>query len=124
MEHTNPENVTTVNSKIRTIVMGRVYAIHTLYILLSTTSLSVLVFAISLWSIGREVWVSRVFQNTPSLMNANAVLHFYLLAFLDTRSIVQALTLITAAAFLWFIGSTVSMLRQASLVSASRFRLR
>ena len=91
--------------------------------LMSTTVFSVAVFVVALWGIGREVWVGRVFQNMPSLTDFTAVMHFYLAAFMDTRFVVQVLTLLTVGAFVWFVYSAIVTLQQASLVSASRFRL-
>ena len=103
--------------------MTRVYSIHTLQMLFSTTVFSVAIFLVALWGIGREVWVSRVLQNMPSLTNVSAVAHFYLAAFMGTRFIVQVLAVVTVGAFIWFVRSAVVMLQQASLGSASKFRL-
>ena len=103
--------------------MSRVHTIHALQLVLSTTVASVVLFVVALWSIGREVWVSRVLQNMPSLSDTSAVLHFYLAAFMDTRFIVQVLAVLTIGAFVWFLYNAVAMLQQASLGSASRFRL-
>lgn len=110
------------DSEIKAIVMRRVHTIHLLQMLLSTTAFSIGVFVVALWGIGREVWVNRVLQNMPSLSNFSAVYRFYFSAFMDTRFIVQALSIVALGAFVWFIWNALSMLQQASLGSASRFR--
>ncbi len=109
-------------SRTTRVVMARVHTIHALRSSMTTNVLAAFVFAASLWGIGREVWVSRVLQNMPSLQNIPAVVQFYLAAFHDTRTIVQVLALLTAAALVWLIGGIISTLRQASLGSASGYR--
>jgi hypothetical protein len=109
-------------SAISRVVMNRVHTIHAIRTFLTGNILACVVFAASLWGIGREVWVSHVFQNMPSIQNVPAVMQFYAYAFLDTRTIVQVLALLTAAAFIWLLYGTLSMLRQASLGSALGFR--
>ena len=101
-------------NNIKTIVMGRVRAIHVLQMFLTTTALSVVAFAVSLWGVGREVWVSRVLQNEPaisfthlSLTNISAFVHFYISAFLDTRFVVQVLVVLSVMAFAWFAYSAI-----------------
>jgi hypothetical protein len=123
---TEQNNTTTyTRSLVTKVVMVRVNTIHALQALLSTTTLSIALFILSLWGIGREVWVARVLKDepAPTLADAVALFHFYLSAFLDTRFIVQALTLLTVAAFVWFVYNAFSMLQQASRVSVSRVRL-
>ena len=111
----------TTNSIIKSVVMSRVRSIRALQMLLSTITASVVVLVVSLWGIGRDVWVSRVIQDMPSLTNVGAVSRFYLVAFMDTRFVVQALSLITVAAFVWFVYNAIATLQQASHVSVSRF---
>jgi hypothetical protein len=83
-------------------IMRRVHTIHVLRSYTTTAIASFFVFAVALWGIGREVWVSRVFQNMPALTNLGAVTRFYIMAFLDTRHIVQFLVLVVAFAAVWF----------------------
>jgi hypothetical protein len=116
------ESSRALSSRTSRVVMARVHTIHAVKTFMTTNVLAALVFAVSLWGIGREVWVSRVFQNMPSLQNIPAVVQFYLAAFHDTRTIVQVLALLTAAAFVWLLSGIISMLRQASLGSASGYR--
>jgi hypothetical protein len=99
------------NSSIHTIVMSRVRTIHVLRSLFTSTSLSVAAVIFSLWGVGREVWVSRVFADMPSLINIGAVVHFYLAAFMNTRFIVQILIVIMLAASVWFVRNIVQMIR-------------
>jgi hypothetical protein len=87
-------------------VMRRVRTVHAFRPLFSASGVSVVVFVAALWGVGREVWVARVFQNEPSLTNISAIAHFYLLAFLDTRLIVQILSVLVIAAFISFVRNT------------------
>jgi hypothetical protein len=103
-------------SRMKTRIMRRVRIIHILQSSVTTTVLSIGIFVLALWGVGREVWVSRVFQNMPSLTNYSAVLHFYLAAFLDTRFIVQVLSILTLGAFVWLaynVSRTVQEIRFA-----------
>jgi hypothetical protein len=60
-----------------------------------------LVSALALWGIGREVWVGHVLQNAPA-NPLNAPL-FYFLAFEHTRLIVQALVVLVILAFVFLV---------------------
>ncbi len=101
-------------------VMRRVHTIHMLQPIFTSTTLSIGVFVVALWGIGREVWVARVFQNEPSitnLANLGALAHFYLSAFLDTRFIVQALSILALGALVWFVYTSVRSLKVGSMLS-------
>ncbi len=89
------------NSALKKRVMLRVRTVHVTRRIFSNTTLSAVVFVLALWGIGREVWVARVFQNAPSLTNIDAAAHFFLYAFLDTRLIVQALSIVALGALVW-----------------------
>jgi len=94
------------HSAVRSIVMSRVRTIHALQMVFNTTVASIGIFILALYGIGREVWVSRVLQNMPSPMNAanfGAVLHFYMSAFMDTRHIVQFLSIVALVAVIWLV---------------------
>ncbi len=106
---------TRTNTQIKSVVMTRVRTIHTLRSPLTTSVLSVLVFAGTLWGIGREVWVAHVFENMPSVSNIYAVLDFFLDAFLDTRFIVQVLAVIAIASLIWLAYNLTNTLKQGSL---------
>ncbi len=101
-------------NNIKTIVMGRVRAIHVFQMFLTTTALSVVAFVVSLWGVGREVWINRVIQNEPSislvhlnLADISAFVHFYISAFLDTRFVVQVLVVLSVMALAWFVYGAV-----------------
>ena len=91
------------NSTIHTTVMRRVRTIHALQSSASGVGASVLLAIASLYFIGREVWVARVWENMPNLTNINAFIRFFTYAFLHTHVIVQALILLTIFAALWFV---------------------
>jgi hypothetical protein len=95
-------------------VMTRVRTVHIARRVFSTTTFSVGVFILAMWGIGREVWVGRVLQNEPSFMNVSAFVHFYLSAFLDTRFIVQALSIVALGALVWLGYSAVKNLQSTS----------
>lgn len=90
-------------SAIEQRVMRRVRAARTVSPLLSGEALALVVAVLALWGIGREVWVARVFQNAPSLAHISAASHFWLAAFLNTRSTVQLLVLATLIAALYLV---------------------
>lgn len=77
------------------IVMRRVRLIRILGLILSTVALAGLTSIAALWGIGREVWVARIFENTPA--DTAYLPSFFIAAFLHTRFIVQALTVLTLA---------------------------
>jgi len=86
-------------SNIERIVMQRVHLIRALRFAISSGVLSMLVFVIGLWGIGREVWVAKVLQNSPS--NLLDIPQFYLAAFMHTSILVQSLTLLTFVALFY-----------------------
>lgn len=90
-------------------VMRRVHAIHALRPIVSMGALSIVIATVALWGIGREVWVARVFQNTPHSGGLVSVAHFYIDAFDHTRLIVQALTLLTAASLVYLARETAQL---------------
>lgn len=88
-------------TNIEHVVMRRVRLIRVLRLVISTVVLAVLAFVAALWGIGREVWVAHVLQNAPTrLQDAPS---FYMAAFLHTHFIVQVLTVLTLASFLYLI---------------------
>ncbi len=86
-------------TNIERIVMQRVHLIRALRFVISSGALSMLVSALALYGIGREVWVGRVLQNAPA--NILDIPRFYLAAFLHTRLIVQVLVLLVLGALLF-----------------------
>ncbi len=77
-------------SNIERIVMRRVHSIRALRPFVSLEALASLALVLSLWGIGREVWVAQVFQNTP--VNLMYLPNFYLAAFSNTHIAVQTLS--------------------------------
>jgi len=80
-------------SDIERVVMRRVHLIRILGLVISTGVLAILTFTLALWGIGKEVWVAQIFENAPD--DPSTLLNFYLSAFVHTRFIVQALTVLT-----------------------------
>ena len=89
-------------SHISHTVMKRVHRIHTLRLLFSPLPTSVVLFAISLSVFGREVWVAHVLQNISTVHTPEALLTFCVSAFLNTRFVVQVVTILMAGAGIWF----------------------
>jgi hypothetical protein len=98
------------NSIIKQNVMRRVQAMHTMR-LIGRMGFSLVVFAASLYAIGREVWVARVLHNMPSLTDAPAALSFFLSAFRETHAIVQLTIVLSLVAAFWFAKEIISVLQ-------------
>lgn len=96
-------------SKIHTNVMRRVHTVHALRPLTTTTALSTLALLLSLWGIGKQVWVAQVVNNMPS--DGVAVARFMLAAFTHTEFVVQALVVLAFAAALWLVIDAAKNLR-------------
>ncbi|MES2668406.1 MAG: hypothetical protein V4644_01795 [Patescibacteria group bacterium] len=88
------------DTTISRIVMKRVHRIHAIRMAAAPLG-GAIVFLIALWSIGREVWVAKVFENMPALLDVPAVLGFYTSAFLGTDLLVQACSVSAAASLIW-----------------------
>lgn len=101
-------------SDIELIVMRRVRLIRLLTLIISTVTLAGLTALVTLWGIGREVWVARVFENMPDTRSAGDVLAFWVSAFTHTRLIVQVLSILTGISLLF-------LLREISRFIAGRF---
>ena len=82
--------------------MKRVHRIHTLRLIFSPLPTSVVLFAVSLSVFGREVWVAHVLQNLSGLHTPESLLTFFVTAFLNTRVVVQIVTILMAGAGIWF----------------------
>ena len=95
-------------SNIERIVMRRVHLIRILGLVISTAVFAVLTFTAALWGIGKEVWVARVFQNAPA--DLARLPNFFFAAFLHASLIVQALTLLTLASFIFLARETLRVL--------------
>lgn len=84
-------------------VMRRVRTIHALKSAASGIGISVFLLVASLYVIGREVWVARVWENMPSVSDVAAFSRFFTYAFTHTQFSVQVLILLTIAAAVWFL---------------------
>ena len=80
-------------SPIEQAVLRRVRRVHRLRPFVSAGALAAVVAVLALYGIGREVWVARVFENSPQ----DVVGRFWYLvyAFEHTRFVVQALVAVT-----------------------------
>ncbi len=95
--------MTTHNTEIRTIVMRRVRTIHALRASATSVGVSILILAVSLYFIGREVWVARVFENMPNVEHVSALFSFFSSAFLTTEFAVQVLVVLMLLAIAWLV---------------------
>lgn len=92
-------------NKIQTQVMASVAVIYALRTLLGPTALKLYVLVLSVWGIGRLVWISKVFENLSKVekSGASAVGNFFLAAVEHTSTSVQlALAAAAIAALLLF----------------------
>lgn len=80
---------------------------------------SALLLVVSLYSLGREVFVAQVFRNMPNFFDVPAVVSFYEHAFLNTHLVVQVLSLAVLVAALWLARETGRLL--ALLTQSLRF---
>lgn len=102
-------------SHLHTTVMRRVRAIHTLKSAASGVGVSVVMLVLSLYLIGREVWVARVWENMPSIANVDAFTRFFTYAFTHTHFSVQLLILVMIAAAVWFLREIARVLMTAPM---------
>ena len=80
-------------STIERIVMQRVHLIRALRFAISSSVLSLLVVALALWGVGKEIWITRILTNAPT--DVTLLPRFYTNAFIHTRPLVQILVLLT-----------------------------
>lgn len=105
-----------MESKIKQRVMRRVRIMHTLRPLTSPMALAALVLLVSLYELGRLVFVAQVFRNMPAVEDVSALAQFFVAAFLNTEFIVQICTILTIVALAFIakdLGRGVSRLRTA-----------
>jgi hypothetical protein len=95
------------SNNIRRNVMRRVRFAHAVRPFLSNAAGAVALFGVSLYFLGREVFVAQVFRNMPS--DFAAVLRFIEAAFLNTTFVVQVLTVLAALAGLWLVRECVRL---------------
>jgi hypothetical protein len=80
--------------------MRRVRAIHLLRAV-SSVAVSAALLVLALWTIGREVWVSKVVENILALANPSSMLAYLASAFLHTNFLVQVLSVLVIAVTIW-----------------------
>lgn len=105
-----------LDSSLKIRVMQRVRVIHMLRPVLSSTVLAALLFLVALWGVGQEVFVAHVFANMPPLVNVAAVTRFFVSAFVNTRFVVQAFSIVALGAFIWLVRDLVR-----TVVPSARF---
>ena len=88
--------------------MRRVYAIRTLRYVFSGITASCLLLLLTLYGIGRQVWVARVFENAPADFGAS--LQFFISAFSHTDILVQALSLLALISLVYLARATAHLL--------------
>lgn len=98
------------SSSISRTVLRRVRIIHAVRTHAPIAGAATL-FVLSLWGIGREVWVAKVFANMPSLSDVPGVLSFYAGAFMGTEAPVQLLVAASLGALLWLAAAIGKNLR-------------
>lgn len=89
------------NSRIKIVVLARARRIQLLRPFLSGAMLGSVLTGISLYALGREVWVARVFENIPIQNGALAVTRFFEVAFMNTTFVVQVLSILFVFGVLW-----------------------
>ena len=92
-----------MESQIKQNVMRRVRTIHVVRPFTSGTAVAFALLGVSLYAIGRFVFVAQVFRNMPAIEDVGAVTRFLVDAFARTDFVVQLLTLLTVVATLWML---------------------
>ena len=106
-------NIMNETTNIERVVMRRVYRISWLRIVISGSVFSLALALLTLYGLGREVWVARVFDNGPDDLIGQA---FYLIyAFEHTRFVVQGLVVICIASFLFLARELARLLTNANV---------
>ncbi len=91
-------------SSIEKNVMRRVHIIRALRLLSSGTVVATLVLLLTLWGIGREVWVAHVFANGPQ--GPLGHLQYLSYAFFHTRLLVQTLVVVSGMSLVYLARET------------------
>lgn len=101
-----------MESQIKQNVMRRVHTIHAARPFTGGTALAVALLVVSLYAIGRMVFVAQVFRNMPAIEDVSAVFQFFLSAFLHTDFIVQVLSVLVFMSALWMVRDAFRSLAQ------------
>lgn len=101
----------TLNKKLEARIMRRVYIISHLRTLLAPPMVKLYIGALVLWQIGHQVFVAKVFANSPGLAHPLANLNFFTSAFTHTHLAVQVLVSVLVVALLWAAADLARRLR-------------
>jgi hypothetical protein len=110
----------TSRSNLSVNVMRRVRFVHTIRPLLSSAAGACVLLGLSLYLLGREVFVGQILRNIP-VADPAAVLRFVESAFLNTSFVVQVLTVLAMLAGLWLVRECIRLAREASSLQRSSF---
>ena len=102
-----------MESTIKKNVMRRVRTMHTVRPLMSGSVLSLAVLGVSLYVIGKSVFVAQIFRNMPAVQDVPALIRFFLEAFLHTEVLVQALTVAIVLSGIWMVHDGIRSLGSA-----------
>lgn len=98
--------------------MRRVHTIHAIRPLASGTAFAALLATGSLYLIGREVWVARVFENMPSPAHLLSFATFFETAFFNTTTVVQVLCVAILFSFVWIVRDFVRSIQLPAMQGA------
>ena len=87
-----------MESKIKQNVMRRVHTVHALQPFVSSTALAAVVMLVSVYELGKLVFVAQVFRNMPAIQDVPALVEFFVSAYLNTDLAVQLCTLLVILA--------------------------
>lgn len=100
-----------MESQIKQNVMRRVHTMHLLRPLVSTTALAGVVMIVSVYELGRLVFVAQVFRNMPAVQDISALLQFFVSAYLNTDVAVQLFTLLAIFGVAWMVRDIARMVQ-------------
>lgn len=100
--------------------MRRVYIVRMLRLFLSSCVLSIFALGVTLWFIGREVWVVKVFTNGPHDFLGHA--RYLVYAFVHTHFVVQFLAFVALVASI-YIAHTIARVVQMQIADGSKPRV-
>lgn len=98
--------------------MRRVHTIHAVRPLASGTAFAALLGLGSLYFIGKEVWVARVFENMPSPAHLLSFATFFESAFFNTTTIVQVLCVVILFSFVWIVRDFIRSIQLPAMRAA------
>ncbi|HEY0010929.1 MAG TPA: hypothetical protein VGB97_03410 [Candidatus Paceibacterota bacterium] len=102
--------MTETDNRVRRNVMRRVRFVHAVRPFISGAAGAAVLLVISLYLLGREVFVAQVVRNMAVATDPAAFLRFIEAAFLNTTFVVQATTLAAGIAVLWLVREAIRLL--------------